>query len=392
MVALLKLLALLPSLVLATPLVSERAQPRELESQSTFEKSDIVPHTFVDVETRSLDEIYEAAKKENGTLRVGWGGDVQRSKAGMLNAFKKKFPNIDLDIEMNLSKYLDSAADRTYKTTNGKDHGFDVVVMQTTSNFPRWKSDGRLLPYKVISWDDIYSEFVDDDGAYTGAHIFSIGTNVYNPNVTKVSLPNSYLDYLQAQWANKIILTYPNDDDAVLYLFKVIVDKYGLSYIHSLQAQNVTWVRGTATPSILISNTNPHKDIDPVTGMRHAQSISFASSSTFATGVATYEHPDVRISWPQTAAIFSTTTMPETSKLFLNFLMDDGWQSVVSESEYATRRKFDKGGILNQTTESGLNPLAYVEFMEDRRQVESFRFELEHILGTAVGANPVDVW
>lgn len=29
----------------------------------------------VDVESRSLDEIYAAAKKENGTLQVFWGGD-----------------------------------------------------------------------------------------------------------------------------------------------------------------------------------------------------------------------------------------------------------------------------------------------------------------------------
>jgi len=30
---------------------------------------------FTPIETRTIDEIYEAALKENGTLHVAWGGD-----------------------------------------------------------------------------------------------------------------------------------------------------------------------------------------------------------------------------------------------------------------------------------------------------------------------------
>lgn len=213
---------------------------------------------------------------------------------------------------------------------------------------------------------------------------------VYNPQITNsTSLPKSYLDFLRPEWYNKIILPYPNDDDAVLYLFKLITDKYGFDYIHALQQQNVHWVRGTATPSILIANTNPNNDIDAATGARYAQSISFASSTAFTRGIATHHLGDTRMMWPQTAGIFARTKMPESARLFLNFLMDDGWQRVVSEGEFATRRTYDKAGVFNQT---GLDPLGYGTFMADRQQVEALRFQFEEIIGTPVGDNPVEVW
>ncbi|MET9827958.1 hypothetical protein ABZ078_01320 [Streptomyces sp. NPDC006385] len=34
-------------------------------------------------------------------------------------------------------------------------------------------------------------------------------------------------DLLGPRWKGKIVSTFPNDDDAVLYPYKLIVDKYG---------------------------------------------------------------------------------------------------------------------------------------------------------------------
>ncbi|KAF8176271.1 hypothetical protein BJ912DRAFT_700494 [Pholiota molesta] len=385
---------LLPLLVLSTPLRFEEsgAQLHELGAQDAFARQKTAPHARrgVDVEHRSLQQIYEAALKEKGTLQVAWGGDVQQSKSGVMKAFQAKFPGVNINLILNPSKYLDSGIDYTYKKTNGTDNGVDVAVIQTTYNFLRWKRQGRLLPYKVIPWNDISPQFVDPDGAYMGLYIFSFGAQVYNPETTNsTSLPKDYLDFLRPEWYNKIILPYPNDDDAVLYLFKLITDKYGFDYIHALQQQNVHWVRGTATPSILIANTNPNDDIDADTGARNAASISFASSHSFAPGVATHTMNDVRMVWPQTGAIFARTKMPESARLFLNFLMDDAWQAVVSEGEFATRRKYDRAGVFSQP---GLDPLGYGMFMADRQQVEALRFQFEAILGTPEGDNPVKVW
>jgi len=67
-----------------------------------------------------------------------------------------------------------------------------------------------------------------------------LGPTVYNPSVyQKSDLPLYYTDYLADKWTNQIILPYPNDDDAVLYLFTLITSKYGWNFIDTLKTQNV---------------------------------------------------------------------------------------------------------------------------------------------------------
>lgn len=48
----------------------------------------------VDVENRSLDELYQAAVKEGGTLVVYADGDTAEQQNGIKAAFEKRFPKI----------------------------------------------------------------------------------------------------------------------------------------------------------------------------------------------------------------------------------------------------------------------------------------------------------
>jgi ABC-type Fe3+ transport system substrate-binding protein len=89
----------------------------------------------------------------------------------IINFFQNRFPDIKLNLTGDLSKYLDSKIDIAYQLSQDKDNGADVAVLQTLHDFPRWKAQSRLMPYKVASWNDIYPEFVDPDGAYTGIFV-----------------------------------------------------------------------------------------------------------------------------------------------------------------------------------------------------------------------------
>lgn len=93
------------------------------------------------------------------------------SRDDIIAAFNKDYPDIVLDVELDVSKYLDSTIDRTYYASNGSDDGADVAVLQTLHDFTRWRNEKRLMPYKVIPFDDIYPQFVDPHGAYTGCFI-----------------------------------------------------------------------------------------------------------------------------------------------------------------------------------------------------------------------------
>lgn len=134
----------------------------------------------VPLETRTLDEIYEAAKKESGPLIVSSGGDGKypcRSRPYLLltaclagnqndfiiDAFQKRFPDIQVNWTVDLSKYHASRIDRGFY---GKGETTDVVILQTLQDFPRWKSQNRLMYYKPAVWNDIYASERDPHGAY----------------------------------------------------------------------------------------------------------------------------------------------------------------------------------------------------------------------------------
>lgn len=96
---------------------------------------------------------------------------VKASQTSITKAFRSRFPKIKLDLTVELSKYWDSRIDRAYQISDGQDDGVDVAVLQSLQDFHRWKAEGRLLPYRVASWNDIYPEFIDRDGTYTGLYI-----------------------------------------------------------------------------------------------------------------------------------------------------------------------------------------------------------------------------
>lgn len=66
-------------------------------------------------------------------------------------------------------------------------------------------------------------------------------------------VPSTYADVLDPFWKDKIALTYPNDDDGVLYQFKLIIEQNGFTWLDKLLLQNVKWVRGAtaATKAII---------------------------------------------------------------------------------------------------------------------------------------------
>lgn len=72
-------LLVLSSLVAATP----RRGPRDLDRDSPQAALKGAPQAHnsgsVEIEHRSMDELYKAAMKETGTLTVSWGGDGTHS-------------------------------------------------------------------------------------------------------------------------------------------------------------------------------------------------------------------------------------------------------------------------------------------------------------------------
>lgn len=168
-------------------------------------------------ETRSIDEIYEAALAEGGIVTLWHGGDEKNQQDYLKQAFEARFPNITLNVTVDLSKYHDGNLDLQLAA---KDVYVDSIILQTLHDYPRWKKEGALLNYAPANFDQIYPVFKDADAAYAGLFVFawSLQSNI---NKTKM-VPKSYKDFTMPEFKDKLVLTYPNDDDAVLWQFDLL--------------------------------------------------------------------------------------------------------------------------------------------------------------------------
>jgi maltose-binding protein MalE len=123
-------------------------------------------------ETRSIDEIYQAALAEGGVVTLWHGGDEPAQQNGLKNAFEARFPNMTLNVTVDLSKYLDINLDAQLAANNVY---VDSIILQTLHDYPRWKKEGALMNYAPLYFDKVYPEFRDQDATYSGLLIFGWG-------------------------------------------------------------------------------------------------------------------------------------------------------------------------------------------------------------------------
>lgn len=113
------------------------------------------------VETRTTDEIYQAALAEGGKITVWHGGDELDQQDSFKANFEAAFPGITMDLKVDLSKYHASNLDQQIAANNVT---VDSVILQTLHNFPQWKTEGVLLPYKPAGFDGKHEKVTGDRG------------------------------------------------------------------------------------------------------------------------------------------------------------------------------------------------------------------------------------
>ncbi|KAL9630316.1 MAG: hypothetical protein Q9164_006481 [Protoblastenia rupestris] len=192
-------------------------------------------------ESRTLDEIYQAALAEGGIVTVWHGGATTDQEASLKKAFEGRFPGVILNVTVDASYHAEEYINN--QLANGNLY-VDTAMLQTSHDYPRWKKQRALLYYKPLNFDNLHKPFRDYDGAYY-AYIINGWASFWNENkLNGTAPPLTFNDYLKPEFRNRITLGYPNDDDAVLFAFYLILREYGRDWFQSLLAQNPKWVRG----------------------------------------------------------------------------------------------------------------------------------------------------
>ncbi|MDX2682161.1 ABC transporter substrate-binding protein [Streptomyces soliscabiei] len=323
-------------------------------------------------EEAQLQKLYAKAVAEGGRLVVYAGGDKPGQADYLKEAFVKKFPKMKVDIVVDFSKNHDARVDNQID-----EHKVvaDVVHFQTIDDFPRWKKEGALQKYKPVGWDKVYNQVKDKDGYYTGVFFFGFA------NVTATTLgdraPVEAQDFLKPEFRNKLVFTYPNDDDAVLYYFKQLTDKYGSDYLKKLLAQNPKFVRGTQDAADLVGTGD------------HVANFGSAGS---ASGLSQVTIPEKSpwVAWPQTGAILKAAPHKAAAKLYMSWLLSKDTQqngigtwSTRSDVAAPAGRK----GVFEY---KNMNPLGLGEFMSDRTALDRYKAHINLYVGDVKGVNPAD--
>ncbi|PVU96429.1 hypothetical protein BB561_001161 [Smittium simulii] len=327
-----------------------------------------------------LDILYRNAIAEGGSLLVYEGGDRRNGQATTNTAFNARFPGMNATLIVDLSKYHDAEIDK--QLASGK-LDVDVAHLQTVHDFYRWKKEDALMQFKPPHWDSVYPEIKDTDGYFTATAIFTFAPNALRSTYEAGEGPIEDEDFLNAKFKNKIVLTYPHDDDAVLYQFYKLAQKHGQGYIEKLLSQNIKWVRGTGTPRNIISNgTIP----DAVT-FTSSNALVPTRSARVITKIPLISN---FLTWGQTAAIFKKAPHPAAAKLYVAWRLSTQAQKG-SFTTWSTRKDIDPPiGYKRLEEYTNTSRKDFVDFMLNRTLVEKLKSDYEKLIGPVKGDTPLN--
>lgn len=329
-------------------------------------------------ERQSLDELHRLAKAEGGGLTVYAGGDSP-AQAGIYTAgFSKRFPDIDIRLTVDLSKYHDARIDQQHLRGDVR---ADVVHLQTLHDYPHWKAQGWLLPFKAAGFEALPADLRDPDGHYYPILAYGFSNVVDTAQIPEKDAPREASDYLRPDLKGRIVLTYPHDDDAVLYQFEQIIKKNGWSWLDGLLKQQPQWVRGTQAPLEIVAS-----------GKKAATFTSFYYLKPEPDSAIRFLLPknDFFQTWYQTAAILKAAKHPAAARLYISYLLSDEAQNAVPQ--WPSRLDIaPTPGWKHPLEYANTSPVGFREFMSDRGRVERLKGIFEQWIGPVVGDNPTGV-
>jgi ABC-type Fe3+ transport system substrate-binding protein len=321
----------------------------------------------------TIAELYEKAKAEKEVVFYSGGPAAPHENRAKL--FMQQFPGVTVNVTGGFSNVLNEQIE---KQMAEKKLAVDLVFFQTVQDFVKWKKEEKLLHFKPDGFDQIYPTFKDPEGTYMALSANAL-TYAYNTAAVKPEdAPKSAQDFLKPMFAGKVITCYPADDDATLYLFHVIIQKYGWGWMDKYMANKPSFVQGHLAVARSVASGENIATFDASSSVwpfRRQGKLEVVWSPVDETPLFTL-----------TGGIFKDAPHPNAAKLYLTWFLAKEQQSHVGS--FSSRVDVPPPEGFKALTSYKLAN-AYREFMLEEKPISELRKRMEGYIGPPVNKGGV---
>jgi ABC-type Fe3+ transport system substrate-binding protein len=190
--------------------------------------------------------------------------------------------------------------------------------------------------------------------------------------------PRSAAGFTGPRWRGRVISTYPHQDDVTLYLYSVLAERHGWSFIGQLLASSTQFVNGHLGVAQGLAAGTAALSFD------HIISLGAADRRAGRLAITTPADDPMPV-WPQNAAILDGSPSPAAARLFLRWLLEPDQQNAIAQ-----------GGAWSPRSDiappPGLAPLAelniangFPAFITRTADAQAYRDRLAALIGPVTG-------
>jgi ABC-type Fe3+ transport system substrate-binding protein len=323
----------------------------------------------------AIDQLYAAAKAEQ-TL-VLWGAGPSAGYETAVRAFEQQFPGVTVALMGGFSNVLNAKVETqlaAHKVAT------DVLIFQTVQDFVGWNRRGLLMRFKPEGFEAIGAGAKDPDGAWIAVNANPLFYGYNTDAVAADAAPRSALDFLKPEFKGKLVSAYPADDDATLYDFHTIVEKYGRDYMDRYMAQQPKFIQG---------------HLGVARSLGSGESLASFDNTIGSTNTVKREGGKIALAAPTddslpvfftSEAILKDAPHPNAAKLFVDWFLSKEQQSRIGT--YSSRSDLPPP--------AGMMPLSsyqladgYLAFVSDEPQLVELRRRFEKYTGPVTNAGGV---
>jgi ABC-type Fe3+ transport system substrate-binding protein len=220
----------------------------------------------------------------------------------------------------------------------------------------------------------------DKDGAWIAVNQNPIFYGYNTEQVQQNAVPRLATEFLRPLFKGKLITAYPADDDASLFAFATIVQKYGWGYMTQYMKQQPKFVQGHLGVAHSIGSGESLASFD--TTVSSALDVQHAGGKIALAGPT----DDYLPIFFTAEAILKDAPHPNAAKLFVTWFLSKEWQS--RTGVYSSRSDVPPPAGLPQLSSYRLEE-RYAEFVSSENQVADLRKRFESYTGPVTNAGGV---